>query len=109
VPLLLRIELPNSHGGLSADLLWSHKLWQREALTRTVLVRVDRFRIAVLHPEDLVMLKLAAGGPQDLTDIQRLLADPPPQLNLDRLKKSAARQRFGQLLARCMRGVKPKQ
>jgi len=101
----LRIELPKTHGGLGADLLWAHKLWQREALARTITIRVDNFKIVILHPEDLILLKLAAGGPQDLSDVQRILADPP-EIDLDRLKKSAARQRFGQLLERCVRGIK---
>ena len=105
VPLLLRIELPKAHGGLGADLLWAHKRWQRDALTRTVTVKVARFGLAVLHPEDLIVLKLTAGGPQDWLDVQRILADPPPQLDFDRLKKSAARQRLGRMLERCLRGV----
>jgi hypothetical protein len=32
VPLLLRIELPRSYGGLGADVLWAHKSWHRDAL-----------------------------------------------------------------------------
>ena len=33
IPLLLRLELP-SPLGLGADILWVHKRWQREALSR---------------------------------------------------------------------------
>ena len=48
------------------------------ALTRS------RRPVRVLHPEDLILLKLGAGGPQDLSDAGGFLADPPPQLNLNR-------------------------
>jgi hypothetical protein len=105
VPLLLRIDLPRSYGGLSADVLWAHKRWQREALTRTVTVSVSRLRVRVLHPEDLILLKLDAAGPQDLLDVQALLADPPQQLKLARLKETAARTRLGHVLEQCLRAI----
>ena len=58
------------------------------ALSR--LQALSRRPVRVLHPEDLILLKLGAGGPQDLSDVGGLLADPPPQLNLSRLKDSIA-------------------
>ncbi len=109
VPLLLRITLPRSHGGLGADVLWAHKRWHRDALTRSVTVTLSRQRVQVLHPEDLILLKLDAGGPQDLADVENLLADPPPELNLAKLKESAARLRLGRLLGKCLREVNGKQ
>lgn len=105
IPLLLRIQLAAKHGGLGVDILWAHKRWQREALKRTVSLNVSRSRIRVLHPEDLILLKLDAGGPQDLADVEGLLADPPPQLNLARLKKTTARLRLGRLLEKCLRDI----
>lgn len=106
VSLLLRIELPRSYGGLSADVLWAHKRWQREALTRTVTVSVSRRRVRVLHPEDLILLKLDAAGPQHLLDVQALLTDPPPQLKFARLKKAAVRMRLGHVLEQCLRAIR---
>jgi hypothetical protein len=108
VPLLLRLALPRSYGGLGADILWAHKRWHREALVRTITVKLSRRRVRVLHPEDLILLKLDAGGPQDLADVEGLLVDPPPQLNLARLKKSAARLRFGKVLEKCLGELKHK-
>jgi hypothetical protein len=62
----------------------------------------------VLHPEDLILLKLEAGGPQDFADVSGLLADPPAQLNLNRLKETAARLRMGRALEKCLREIKDK-
>lgn len=106
VPLLLRIELPRSYGGLGADILWAHRRWHREALARPINVKLSRRPVLVLHPEDLILLKLEAGGPQDLVDVGGLLADPPPQLNLNRLKEAAARLRMARALEKSLREIK---
>jgi hypothetical protein len=71
-------------------------------------VNLSRRRVQVLHPEDLILLKLHAGGPQDLADVEGLLADPRPELNLARLKETAARLRLGRLLEKCLRNVRGK-
>jgi hypothetical protein len=106
VPLLLRVGLPRSYGGLESDILWVHKRWQREALTRALDIRIARRKIRVLHPEDLILLKLEAGGPQDIADVTGLLNDPPVLLNLSRLKESATQLRVRRLLERCLRETK---
>ena len=108
VPLLLRISLPRSYGLLGADVLWAHKRWHRDALARSITVMLSRRRIQILHPEDLILLKLDAGGPQDLADVEGLLADPPPQLNVIHLKEAATRLRLARLLDKCLRDVRDK-
>ncbi len=105
IPLLLKIELPAALGSIGADILWAHKRWQREALLRAVGVEVEGDDIPVLHPEDLILMKLEAGGPQDLLDVQQLLAVEPAQLNVTRLKEIAARLRLGKVLEKCLREV----
>jgi hypothetical protein len=99
------VAVPRAYGKLGADILWAHKRWQRDALKRSIIVTVSRRRLRVLHPADLILLKLDAGGPQDLADVEGLLANPPPQLNLARLKETAARLQLGRLLEKCLRNV----
>lgn len=106
IPLLLRVGLPRFYGRLGADILWAHKRWQREALTRSIKVKLSRRRVPVLHPEDLILLKLEAGGPKDFADVEGLLAEPPPQLNVERLKEAAARLRLQRALEKCLRQIK---
>jgi hypothetical protein len=48
-------------------------------------------------------MKLDAGGPQDLFDVEQMLSAPLPQLNIERLKASAARLRLGRALNKCLR------
>jgi len=103
IPLLLKIELPAILGSVGADILWAHKRWQREALERAVGVEVEGDNIPVLHPEDLILMKLEAGGPQDFLDVEQLLSVAPPQLNVTRLKETAARLRLGKVLEKCLR------
>lgn len=105
IPLLLRLNLS---GGLSqpeADILWAHRRWHQDALQRRLEVKSGRLRLSVLHPEDLILMKLDAGGPQDLLDVQALLNCRPPELNIDRLKKKAAGLRLGRALTRCLREI----
>ena len=106
IPLLLRVELSTAFRGVRADILWVHKLWQREAVQRAIGVDVEGTKIPVLHPEDLILMKLEAGGPQDLLDVQELLSVSSPQLNLTRLKESAKRLRLGRTLENCFRSAR---
>lgn len=108
IPLLLRLGLPRAYGKLGADILWAHKRWQRDALKRSITVALSRRRVRVLHPEDLILLKLEASGPQDLLDVRGLLGDPPPELNVSRLKVMAVRLRLGRILERCLQDVRRK-
>lgn len=102
IPLLLRTELPKSIGRLGTDILWAHKRWHQEALQRRLEIKSGRLRVYVLHPEDLILLKLDAGGPQDLLDVRALLAIKPAELDIERLKRSAAGVRLQKLLASCL-------
>ncbi len=105
IPLLLRIDVTRSYTGLSADVLWAHKHWQRAALRRSIALNVMGRSINVLHPEDLILMKLDAAGPQDLLDVQALLASPPVEIDLRRLKRSATRVRIRKLLDTCLRAA----
>ena len=102
IPLLLRVGMPRPAYGLGADILWAHKRWQREALQRTIALRVSRMEVFVLHPEDLILMKLEAGGPQDLLDVETLLSNPPAELDLKRLKDKAVQLRLAARLEKCL-------
>ena len=108
IPLLLRVELSPKFRSVHTDILWVHKLWQREAVQRAIGIDVEGIEIPVLHPEDLILMKLDAGGPQDLLDVKELLTVAQPQVDLNRLKKSAGRLRLGKNLEKCLREVSSK-
>jgi hypothetical protein len=104
IPLLLRLTLPPPNA-MTVDVLWAWRPWHREALRRATVVRVARASIPVLHPEDLILMKLQAGGPQDMLDVENILAANPPALDRQRLLQMASTLRLKIALARCMRRV----
>jgi hypothetical protein len=108
VPLLLRLKLARSAGGMTVDILWAHKRYQREALLRSIPLKLGRLEVPVLHPEDLILMKLEAGGPQDLLDVETLLANPPQELSLVNLRRKAAALRLGEILDECLRNARAK-
>jgi hypothetical protein len=103
IALLLHLRLGKQSADAVSDILWASKRWQRDALQRRVEITSGRQGFFVLAPEDLILMKLDAGGPQDLLDVQALLSCRPPELNIARLKRSATRIRLRKLLDNCLR------
>ena len=56
------------------DVLVGRGDWTRKILARRQHVRLGRAALPVVDRADLVLLKLFAGGPQDLLDVRLLLA-----------------------------------
>lgn len=108
VPLLLRLKLARPAGGMTVDILWAHKRYQREALLRSVPLKLGRLEVPVLHPEDLILMKLEAGGPQDLLDVETLIANPPQELSLVNLRRKAKTLRLGGVLDERLRNARAK-
>ena len=102
IPLLLKLGLPGARRRVGADILWAHRRWHQDALRRRLEIPLGRSHVFVLHPEDLILMKLDAGGPQDILDVQALLEARPSEVNIRRLKRSAARIRLKQSLDRCL-------
>lgn len=67
---VVRIELGDSR---PVDVVVGRHAWQARAVARA---RTGIAPAPVVDPRDLVLLKLYAGGPQDLWDIRQLLALP---------------------------------
>jgi predicted nucleotidyltransferase len=55
------------------DVVVGRDPWQRDLLARAVPITVGGRRLPVVDAADLVLLKLHAGGPQDLLDIELLV------------------------------------
>lgn len=105
IPLLLRLTLPPPNA-MTVDVLWAWRPWQREAVRRASVVPVARASIPVLRPEDLILMKLQAGGPQDLLDVENILFANPPELDHQHLVQTAGKLRLKAVLERCMRRVR---
>ena len=59
--------------GAAVDVVVGRSLWQRGILERAQPATIDDIVVPVAQAADLALLKLFAGGPQDLWDIGQLL------------------------------------
>jgi hypothetical protein len=66
VPYLIRAD--------SLDIIVATKKYETEAVEQSIAVNIGGRDIPVASPEYLIILKLKAGGPRDLLDVQELLA-----------------------------------
>ncbi len=56
------------------DIIVATKKYEAEAIEQSISVRIAGKDVPVASPEYLIILKLKAGGPRDLLDVQELLA-----------------------------------
>jgi hypothetical protein len=68
---LVRIE---TGGQMAIDVVVGRGSWQAEAVEAAPRIILAGIEVPVVGPVDLILLKLYAGGSQDLWDIEQLLA-----------------------------------
>jgi Nucleotidyl transferase AbiEii toxin, Type IV TA system len=66
VPCLIRADF--------LDIIVATKKYEAETIEQSIIVSMAGRDIPVASPEYLIILKLKAGGPRDLLDVQELLA-----------------------------------
>jgi hypothetical protein len=70
--------LPMLHtNGMIADFIYPYLPYQEQRVLRAVRVKVGKLRVPILTVEDLAAMKLEAGRPQDLVDVQQLVRANP--------------------------------
>ena len=72
--------------GIDADMVFGSLPFEKEAVARAVWVEFSGVRIPLPLPEDLIIMKAVAHRPQDLADIEAVLA-AHPRLNLRRVRR----------------------
>lgn len=70
---VIRTSVPTSASICNCDILFPTKKWQLQAVPRATRVDMGGFILPVVQADDLFLLKLYAGGPQDLLDAAQLL------------------------------------
>ncbi len=78
-----------------------------EILSRASLRKVNDFHVPVASCEDLVLLKLAAGRPVDLADVQALLEANRETLDMGYLESRAASRNLSDALRSALRAIGP--
>jgi hypothetical protein len=105
IPGLIRLDVPVSSGAVRCDLLFPARTWEAEAVRNAAPVDVEGFVIRVATAADLFLLKLRAGGPQDLLDAAELLRIQPSEEQAA-WKTTASKRRLSREFKRCQRFLK---
>jgi hypothetical protein len=95
------VEVPTQEGKVTCDLILPSSGWQFEAIRDSEIVDFEGVSLHVVRSEDLFLLKLFVGGPQDLLDAADLLGQQTPE---DRRawKARATRLGLGTEYERCL-------
>ena len=91
IPELLRLNPREPGQRPEIDILFASKSFDLEALNRTVSVNLSGWIMPVLRPEDLIAMKLSAGGPVDFEDAKQLLRVQASRLD-QKLLESCCKQ-----------------
>lgn len=83
---------------------WKH---ESSAIARAIEIAYHGAPIRVAAAEDLIVLKLRAGGPLDLYDVENILASKGTDLDYDLLENLAREHRVWRKLAPLLRRRKP--
>ena len=75
-PLLGVVRFSGDGGDTEVDLVIGRHVWQTRAVARARDLPVAGLTLPVALGEDLILLKLFAGGPQDAWDVRQALAGP---------------------------------
>lgn len=98
VPELLRLSPKKAGGRPAIDFLPAAKAFEMDALRRAVPVRLGNSMIPVICREDLIAMKMAAGGGLDFQDARALLAIHAKTLDREILEASCRRLKVSRLL-----------
>ena len=72
--------------GIDIDIVFGSLLFEKEAVARATWMELGGVRVPLPLPEDLIIMKAVAHRPQDLADIEAILA-AHPKLNLRRVRR----------------------
>jgi hypothetical protein len=67
------------------DVVVGRSRWQREVIDRATHTEVFALQLPIVTVEDLILLKLYAGGIQDRWDIQQLVTSAIPTVAIDNI------------------------
>lgn len=105
IPGLIRLDVPVSSGAVRCDLVFPARAWETEAVRNAAPVDVEGLVLRVATGADLFLLKLRAGGPQDLLDAAELLRMQPSQEQAA-WETAASKRHLASEFRRCRRFLK---
>jgi len=94
-------QVPAGGTQIKCDLLLPSARWQSEAIRNAQTFEAVGLAVRVVQARDLFLLKLYAGGPQDLIDASQLLRRQD-KTTRSAWKEAASKLRMGEDLKRCL-------
>jgi predicted nucleotidyltransferase len=98
---VVAVQVPVGGDQLTCDLLLPSARWQSEAVRNAQTFELEGSQIRVVQARDLFLLKLHAGGPQDLLDASQLL-QMQDEATGRTWKDAASNMHLGDELERCL-------
>jgi hypothetical protein len=102
---VLLVEVPTDSGTITCDLIFATRGWQVAAVRNAIFIEMEGLTVRVVQARDLFLLKLGAGGPQDLLDAADLLRMQSPDKRAA-WEKAAGRLRLADEYKRCLKFMK---
>ena len=72
--------------GIDVDITFGALAFEKDAIARAVWFDMEKIRLPLPTPDDLIVMKAIAHRPRDLADIESIL-DAHPKLNLRRVRR----------------------
>jgi len=98
---VIRVTLPARTEPVRCEILFPSRGWQAVAVRNATTVNLDGFDVPVVQGPDLFLLKLYAGGPQDLMDAANLY-ELQSEKERGVWKERAAKIGRSKMFARCL-------
>lgn len=106
IPYLIKVSIPREKGGeIQADLLIATRKWEDEIIKSSRVIDFGNRKIPVVTPEDLMSMKLRAGGPMDILDVKELLLVLKSEIEIDMLRSRAKQLKVSRKLNKILKEV----
>ncbi|MBU2575119.1 MAG: nucleotidyltransferase [Elusimicrobia bacterium] len=69
------------------DLFVARNEFQYEILKRARKVNLDKLKLSIISPEDLILVKLHSGREKDIEDVRQIILENKSKLDFDYLRK----------------------
>jgi len=85
------------------QLIFAKYKYQREAVQHAITINYEGRPLRIAAPEDLILMKLKAAGPLDLSDAEYILQSSPVKIDLELLVNKAKQLKVNRRLAKILK------
>jgi len=89
--------------GFPVQLIFAKYKYQRDAVQNAVTINYEGRPLRIAAPEDLILMKLKAAGPLDLSDAEYILQSSPAKIDLELLVSKARELKVNRRLTRMLK------